>query len=167
MTARKAYLALGSNVGDRLGNLREAVDLLSSLSGASLLRVAGVYETEPVGVREQPWFLNSVVEISTTLSPDELLAAAKWVERSVGRTPSYRWGPREIDVDILLYEGVEMSSEQLTVPHPRMRERLFVLLPLRELWPDWRDAQGVGIDQLIDQLWGKDEVRPHPKGIKD
>ncbi|MHB8992389.1 MAG: 2-amino-4-hydroxy-6-hydroxymethyldihydropteridine diphosphokinase, partial [Chloroflexota bacterium] len=107
---RVAYLALGSNVGDRLANLRQAVDLLSSTTGLSVLRAAGVYETEPVGVRDQPWFLNTVVELSTGLSPQELLAAVKGVERSVGRTPTYRWGPREIDVDILLYEGVEISD---------------------------------------------------------
>ncbi len=166
MTAQKAYLALGANVGDRLGHLREAVALLSSAQGISVLRVAGVCETEPVGVRDQPWFLNSVVELSTTLSPEELLAAAKEVERSVGRTPTRRWGPREIDVDVLLYEGVRISGDLLTIPHPRMRERLFVLLPLRDLCPDWRDGQGVGIEDLIERLRGTAEVRPYPERIE-
>ncbi|MHB0870391.1 MAG: 2-amino-4-hydroxy-6-hydroxymethyldihydropteridine diphosphokinase [Chloroflexota bacterium] len=162
---RVAYLALGSNVGDRLANLRQAVDLLSSTTGLSVLRAAGVYETEPVGVRDQPWFLNTVVELSTGLSPQELLAAVKGVERSVGRTPTYRWGPREIDVDILLYEGAAVSSDELTIPHPRMRERLFVLLPLRDLCPEWRDAEGAGIDELIERNRGTAEVRPYPERI--
>jgi 2-amino-4-hydroxy-6-hydroxymethyldihydropteridine diphosphokinase len=166
VTARHlAYLALGSNVGDRLGHLRKAVELLASTPGISVLRVDGVYETEPLGVRDQPWFLNSVVEVSTTLSPDDLLSAVKAVERSIGRTVTYRWGPREIDVDILLYEGVQISSERLTVPHPRMGERLFVLLPLRELCPQWRDGRGVGIDELIARLRGTAEVRPYPERI--
>ncbi len=167
MGPRTAYLALGSNVGDRLGNLREAVDLLSSTPGVSVSRVAGLYETEPVGVRDQPWFLNSVVEVSTNLSPEALLDAVKEVERSAGRTPTYRWGPREIDVDILLYDGVKLSDERLTIPHPRMRERLFVLLPLQELRPDWRDEQGVRIDELIERLRGTAEVRPYPERIED
>ncbi len=166
MTA-KAYLALGSNVGDRLRNLREAVGLLSSTPGITVLRVAGVYETEPVGVRDQPWFLNSVAEVSTTLSPEDLLVAVKDVERSVGRTPTYRWGPREIDVDILLYDGAQIAGDRLTVPHPRMQERLFVLLPLRELYPDWRDGSGVGLDELIEKVRGTAETRPYPERIQD
>ncbi len=163
--SRTAYLALGSNVGDRLANLRQAVHLLSSTPGISVLRTAGVYETEPVGVHDQPWFLNSVVEVSTELSPGELLAAVKGVERSVGRTPTFRWGPREIDVDILLYQGVQVAGEELTIPHSRMRERLFVLLPLRDLCPDWRDAEGVGVDELIERLRGTAEVRPYPERL--
>lgn len=162
---RTAYLSLGSNVGDRLAHLREAVRQLASMPGIVVTRVARVFETEPVGVRDQPWFLNTVVEVSTELSPQALLAAVKAVELSVGRTPTYRWGPREIDVDILLYDGEKISDEQLILPHPRMRERLFVLLPLRELYPTWRDAEGVGIDPLIERLRGTAEVRPYPEGI--
>ncbi|MGE5618216.1 MAG: 2-amino-4-hydroxy-6-hydroxymethyldihydropteridine diphosphokinase [Sphingomonadaceae bacterium] len=162
---RTAYLSLGSNVGDRLAHLRQAVDLLSATPGISVQRVAGVYETEPVGVEDQPWFLNTVVEVSTELAPRDLLSAVKAVERSVGRTPTFRWGPREIDVDIVLYEGVEVSDGDLTVPHPRMRERLFVLLPLRELCPSWRDAEGVGIDELIERARGTAGLRPYPEQV--
>jgi len=130
-----------------------------------MLRVAGIYETEPVGVRDQPWFLNTAVEVSTELPPKMLLAAVKSVEESAGRTPSYRWGPREIDIDILLYDGEHFSDDELTIPHPRMRERLFALLPLRELRPEWRDDEGIGIDALIERLGGTAEVRPYPGNL--
>lgn len=167
MTARRsAYLSLGSNVGDRIEKLREAVRLLESTPGLAVSRLSGVYETEPVGVRDQPWFLNAVAEVSTDLSPLELLRAVKQVEKSVGRTPTYRWGPREIDVDILLYDDLRMDTEALTVPHPRMTERLFVLLPLRELLPGWRDVEGIGIDDLIRSLAGRSLVRAFPERIE-
>jgi 2-amino-4-hydroxy-6-hydroxymethyldihydropteridine diphosphokinase len=161
-----AYLALGSNVGERIEQLREAVRLLEAAPGVSVRRVSGVYETEPIGVRDQPWFLNAVVEVSTTLSPQELLRAAKGVEAAVGRTPTRRWGPREIDVDILLYDGERVETEELTIPHPRMGERLFVLLPLRELLPEWTDGAGKRIDGLIEELAGSGEVRPHAERIR-
>ena len=133
--------------------LRSAVRLLEATPGVSVTRVSGVYETEPVGVRDQPWFLNAVVELATALSPQELLRVAKGVEATVGRTPTYRWGPREIDVDVLLYEGEQVDSEVLTIPHPRMSERLFVLLPLREMLPEWTSSGGIGIDRLIARIW--------------
>jgi 2-amino-4-hydroxy-6-hydroxymethyldihydropteridine diphosphokinase len=164
--ARTAYLSIGSNVGDRMERLREAVRLLEAAPGISVGRVSGVYETEPVGIRDQPWFLNAVVEVSTSLPPADLLRAVKGVEASAGRTPTFRWGPREIDVDILLYEGERIDSEELTVPHPRMQERRFVLLPLRELLPGWTDADGVGIDGLIAALAGGAEVRPYQERIR-
>src|SRR5512137_2744136 len=112
---RVAYLSLGSNVGDRMAHLRGAVDLLRAAPGLSVLRVASVYETEPVGVSGQAWFLNTVVELSTDLSPHSLLEVVKGVERSEGRTPTFRWGPREIDVDILLYEDEEVSDDRLII----------------------------------------------------
>lgn len=163
----RAFLSLGSNVGDRPAKLRRALDLLSSTPGITLMRVAGVYETEPVGVRDQPYFLNTVVEISTELEPGALLAAVKKVEKQIGRTPTYRWGPREIDVDLLQYDQVPLDTEELTLPHLRMKERLFVLLPLRELCPDWRDVEGTSIDRLIDKLRGTAEVRPYPAGLSE
>lgn len=160
-----AYLSIGTNVGDRLANLRAAVRLLGETPGLAVLRTASLYETEPWGERDQPWFLNSALEVSTTLPPRDLLVAVKGVERAVGRTPTYRWGPREIDLDILLYEGVRWDDEALTIPHPRMRERLFVLLPLRELLPDWHDEDGIGIEELIEGLRGSAEVREFPERL--
>ena len=160
-----AYLSLGSNVGDRLANLRQAVGLLASTPGISVETVGGLYETEPVGVKDQPWFLNTVVRVSTELSPHELLAAARAVEAAGGRTPTFRWGPREIDVDVLLYDDMHLADSTLTIPHPRMAERLFVLLPLRDVHPTWTDAAGVGIADLIDRLSGTAEIRPYPETL--
>ncbi|MCL4368828.1 MAG: 2-amino-4-hydroxy-6-hydroxymethyldihydropteridine diphosphokinase [Actinobacteria bacterium] len=160
-----SYLGLGSNVGDRTANLRQAVGLVAATPGISIDQVGGLYETEPVGVKDQPWFLNTVVRISTDLSPHDLLAVAKRVEATVGRTPTFRWGPREIDVDVLLYDEVRMSDATLTIPHPRIAERLFVLLPLRDVNPTWVDAAGVSIDDLIDHLRGTADIRPYPETL--
>jgi len=158
-------LALGSNVGDRLANLRQAIGLLAATPGISVERTGGLYETEPVGVKDQPWFLNTAVRVSTLLSPHQLLAAAKDVEARAGRTPTFRWGPREMDVDVLLYGDVQLAEADLTIPHPRMTERLFVLLPLRDVNPAWTGADGVGIDELIERLRGTAEVRSYPETI--
>jgi 2-amino-4-hydroxy-6-hydroxymethyldihydropteridine diphosphokinase len=130
-----AYLALGSNVGDRERNLAEARRLLPE-HGAPLLRESAVHETEPFGVAEQPRFLNQVVEVEWSGGPRELLVAAKAVEAAVGRTPTYRWGPREIDVDVLLLGEESVTEPDLVIPHPGLWERDFVLGPLGELRPD-------------------------------
>ncbi len=165
MSAAMAYLGLGSNVGDRLANLRRAANLLASTPGISVEAAGGLYETEPVGVKEQPWFLNTALRISTDLSPHELLTAAKGVEATVGRTPTFRWGPREIDVDVLLYDDLRLADDTITIPHPRMPERLFVLLPLRDLYPTWTDPAGTDIDTLIARLRPTTEVRLYPETV--
>lgn len=136
-----AYLALGANVGDRAGNLARARRLLAE-RGARLLRESSVRETEPFGVTDQPRFLNQVVEVEWAGGPRDLLAAAQAVEAAVGRTATYRWGPREIDVDILLFGDETVADPDLVIPHPGMREREFVLGPLAELRPDL--ARGAG-----------------------
>jgi 2-amino-4-hydroxy-6-hydroxymethyldihydropteridine diphosphokinase len=130
-----AYLALGSNLGDRDHHLAEARRLLAE-QGARLLRESLVRETEPFGVTDQPRFLNQVLEVEWAGSPRQLLKAAKAVERQVGRRPGYRWGPREIDVDILLFGDQTVEEPGLTIPHPGLGEREFVREPLRELRPD-------------------------------
>src|SRR2546429_2354410 len=130
-----AYLGLGSNVGDRPRSLAEARRLLGE-RGARVLRASAVRETEPFGVTAQPRFLNQVVEVAWEGSARELLAAAKAVEAAVGRTPTYRWGPREIDVDVLLFGEESIAEPDLTVPHPGLWERPFVVEPLAELRPD-------------------------------
>ena len=130
-----AYLGLGSNVGDRARNLAEARRLLGD-RGARLLRQSSVLETEPFGVTEQPPFLNQVIEVEWAATARELLAVAKSVESALGRTASYRWGPREIDVDILLFGGEVVDDPDLVIPHPGLRVREFVLKPLAELRPD-------------------------------
>ena len=130
-----AYLALGSNLGDRLEHLRVAARKLESTKGIDVVRSSRVYETEPVGP-PQPQYLNAVIEVDTTLMPRELLDAARGVEDSLGRVRAERWGPRTIDVDILLYDEQTVDEADLVIPHPRMHERGFVLVPLGELDAD-------------------------------
>lgn len=130
-----AYLGLGANLGDREANLRRAVELLAVTPGVRVRRVSAVYETEPVGLREQPWFLNQVVEVETDLSPQALLTRALEIEAALGRARRERWGPRIIDMDILLYNELTLETPGLTLPHPRLAERAFALVPLAELAP--------------------------------
>lgn len=131
-----AYLGLGSNLGDRLANLQSAVELLAAQPGVKVVRSSRVYETDPVGGPPQTDYLNAVVEVETGLSPRELLDACMEVERLLGRIRNERWGPRIIDVDVLTYGEEEIDEPGLMVPHPRMHERGFVLVPLTELAAD-------------------------------
>jgi 2-amino-4-hydroxy-6-hydroxymethyldihydropteridine diphosphokinase len=130
-----AYLGLGANVGDRLANLEWALELLNATGGITVVKCSSIYETEPWGVKEQPRFLNAVVEVQTTLEPGALLSAGKEIEGRVGRVATVRYGPRTIDVDILLYGClvVDWQTPDLQIPHPRMAERAFVLVPLAEI----------------------------------
>jgi 2-amino-4-hydroxy-6-hydroxymethyldihydropteridine diphosphokinase len=134
---KRVYLSLGSNLGDRTANIRRALGLLESV-GVSILRLSSFYRTEPVDLRPQPWFVNCVAEVETDLMPLQLLKAAKSVERSLGRRSGIPKGPRPIDIDILLYENAAVRSQALTIPHPAMSERRFVLIPLREIAPQIR-----------------------------
>lgn len=127
-----ALLGLGSNVGDRRAYLRRAIGLLRE-HGVAVEQVSSLYETEPMDYTEQPLFLNAAVRVETDLEPEALLRAAKDVERELGRQRRFRSGPREIDIDILTYGDRQVTSERLTIPHPRMRERGFVQAPLAEL----------------------------------
>jgi GTP cyclohydrolase IV len=128
------YLGLGANLGDRIGNIRKALALLSEK--VSVEKLSSVYETEPVGYSDQPIFLNAVCRAVTQLKPDELLSLAKATERSMGRTPSFPNAPRPVDIDILLYGDLIVESPGLVIPHPRLQERAFVLIPLAEIAPD-------------------------------
>ena len=129
---KQVYLSLGSNLGNRVANTRKAIEDLDR-AGVKVRRVSSFYKTEPVDFNPQAWFLNCVVEAATGLMPLQLLKAVKSVERAVGRRPGVSKGPRAIDIDILLYENVVVRSAVLNIPHERMAERRFVLLPLREL----------------------------------
>jgi 2-amino-4-hydroxy-6-hydroxymethyldihydropteridine diphosphokinase len=131
-----AYLGLGSNLGDRLANLQDAVDLLVREPGLRVAASSRVWETAPVGGPPQPDYLNAVLRIETDRSPSELLDACRRVESSLGRVRLERWGPRTIDVDLLLYDEATVDEPDLVVPHPRIAERAFVILPLLELEPD-------------------------------
>ena len=134
---RKAILGLGGNLGDAAHNLRCALDALDTLCGTRVVRVSSFYRTEAVEVREpQPPYLNCVAEIETALSPNALLGACLGIESALGRFRLGYKSPRTIDIDLLLYEGISMTTDELTLPHPRMLCRAFVLAPLKELFPD-------------------------------
>jgi 2-amino-4-hydroxy-6-hydroxymethyldihydropteridine diphosphokinase len=135
-----AYIALGSNLGDRLGYLQLGVDALAGVPGVVVRAVSRVYETAPVGGPPQDAYLNAVVAIETDLDPHDLLHRCQQVEELAARERKERWGPRTLDVDILLIDGVRADTEELTIPHPRMWERGFVLAPLRDVAPDLVDA---------------------------
>ncbi len=134
-TAVIAYVGIGSNIGDRENQLRLALKELAALPTMESGAVSSIYETAPVGVREQPDFLNLVVSVRTTLSPHKLLDILQGIENKMGRVRTVRWGPRVIDLDLLLYGELVVETPELTVPHPRLQERSFVLMPLAEIAP--------------------------------
>jgi 2-amino-4-hydroxy-6-hydroxymethyldihydropteridine diphosphokinase len=131
---RRAYLALGTNLGDRAANMGEARRLLGKLG--TIAAMSSLHETPPWGVLDQPMFLNAACLLETALAPQALLAAIKGIEQAMGRAPAVRYGPRLIDIDILLYDDLVLSTPELTIPHPLLHERSFVLLPLREIAAD-------------------------------
>lgn len=131
-----AFLGLGSNLGNRLTNLQAAVDALQAEPGLRVTASSRVWETAPVGGPPQPDYLNAVIRAETDLSGRDLLDVARRVEQRMGRVRKERWGARSLDVDILLYDEEQIDEPELVVPHPRMAERAFVLLPLLELDPD-------------------------------
>ena len=146
-----AYLGLGTNLRDRRQNLLAALDGISEQATIELL--SSIYETEPVGYKEQPTFLNAVCCISTRLNPDHLLDQAKEIETSLGRIQSFRNAPRIIDIDILLYDNIVMKTDRLTIPHPQLSRRAFVLIPLAEIAPEVRHPEtNQTIKQLRDSL---------------
>jgi 2-amino-4-hydroxy-6-hydroxymethyldihydropteridine diphosphokinase len=137
-----AYIALGSNLGDREANIRRALELLATSEGVRLDRVSTLIESDPVLVTEQPRFINGVCSIETTLAPLALLRRLQEIEREVGRRPTYRYGPRIVDLDLLLYGDERIDEPDLQVPHPRLGERAFVLGPLEEIAPDvWEEVK--------------------------
>lgn len=149
------YLGLGSNLGNREGTLQSA---LQTLEGADLqfVRASGLYETEPIGLREQPWFMNLVAEFRTNLFPRQLLHRIQRVELALGRRRMLLNGPRTIDIDILLYGNSVVKMEALEIPHPRFRDRRFVLEPLAELNAGLRDpVSGLTVAELLQRLEGQ------------
>lgn len=139
--------------------LQEAEARLSATPGIRILRHSSIYETEPTGRIDQPWFLNQVLEIETMLDPHALLDAVQQVEASLERTREVRWGPRTIDIDLLLYDDETLTSERLRIPHPELTRRRFVLLPLAELSPHLRLPDGRAVLDLLQALGDRQVVR--------
>ncbi len=132
----KAVIGIGTNIGDRIENIRTAVEALDLLPNVNVLRCASVYETDPWGYTEQRAFYNTVVEVETSISPEMLLGACLGIEAGMGRIREFKNGPRVIDLDLLVYENYQNDSSDITVPHSRIGERDFVLVPLKELYDD-------------------------------
>lgn len=148
-----AYLGIGSNLGDPVQNCREALRQISVLNGSEVLRRSSLYRTEPVGVETQNWCVNGVAELRTSLPAMQLLKALQWVERSMGRERAERWGPRVIDIDILLFGQEIVNTEGLVVPHPEMHRRRFVLVPIAEIASYViHPLYGVSMRGLLDRL---------------
>ncbi len=149
----KVWLALGANVGDRSATLKQATAEIGKIAGVRVVGVSGVYETPPWGYTNQPWFYNLALAIETVMAPLELLDITQRLEQILGRTEGPRWGPRQIDIDLILWDGLTVRHERVELPHPRFRERAFVLWPLREIAPGVVDpATGKSIAQLAAAL---------------
>jgi len=131
-----SYIALGSNMGDREKNLKEALKQIAALPETKVIKSSNIYETEPVGEPKQRPFYNAVVKIETSLDPERLLQKLQETEKAFGRVRKEKWGPRTLDLDILLYEQQIIATDKLTIPHPLMAERAFVLEPLAEIDPE-------------------------------
>jgi 2-amino-4-hydroxy-6-hydroxymethyldihydropteridine diphosphokinase len=154
-----AFIGIGCNVGNREDFVRRAVEMLGVIEGVRVERVSSLYETSPIGGPPQRSFINAVARISTTLSPRDLLASCKAIERALGREDSeIRWGPRVADLDVLLFGDKKINEPDLEIPHPRMSQRRFVLVPLLEIEPEAADPWGGRYDEWVNEAEG--EVRP-------
>jgi 2-amino-4-hydroxy-6-hydroxymethyldihydropteridine diphosphokinase len=159
------YLGLGSNVGDRQAHLRFAIEALQK-KAVTLWKSASIYLTQPRDVEDQPWFLNTVIEVRTLLEPESLMQECLDVERSAGRIRDLPKGPRPLDIDILIYRDRIVDLPELSIPHPRFRERRFVLVPLVELAPDLTDPlSGLSMTQLLDLCPDDGVVRREGEGL--
>ena len=129
----EVLLSIGSNMGDRKANIEQAIRLIAGMPGVCNVRLSGLYETEPVGYEDQDYFYNVCILIDTTLGPMELLHGTQGIENELHRVRNIRWGPRTIDIDIIFYGDRSIDTAELTVPHPRYKERAFVLIPMKDL----------------------------------
>jgi 2-amino-4-hydroxy-6-hydroxymethyldihydropteridine diphosphokinase len=155
----RAFIGLGSNIGDRLQFLRDAVRHLGETVGVQITAVSSVYETEPVGPAAQAWFLNAVAAVDTSLSPVTLLSHTQAIERTLGRETTYRWGPRTVDLDILLYGDIQLRTATLAIPHAELCHRAFVMIPLLELDPDLMLPDGTAVKACFHALTSPQQVK--------
>lgn len=151
MTKNNVYLSLGSNIGDRKGYIEKAVELIESTKGVKVLKRSGLYETTPVGYLEQDLFLNAVIKIETDFSAREILKIINKIENELNRKREIRWGPRTIDIDILIFSDKKIDETDLIIPHKEMLNRLFVLIPLTEIYDGEYFGKEV-ISQKIEKL---------------
>ena len=151
----KAYIGLGSNMANPVAQVREALDELAHLPSSRLLAVSSLYRSAPVGKLDQPDFINAVALIETDLTPQDLLKSLLEIEHYHGRVREYRNGPRTLDLDILLYDDLQCNDAHLTLPHPRMHQRAFVLQPLCEIAPDCRLAGHGPLAELLKECSGQ------------
>jgi 2-amino-4-hydroxy-6-hydroxymethyldihydropteridine diphosphokinase len=158
----KVYLSLGSNVGNRENYLINAIDNISKIDNVSLDNISSIYETDPVGYTAQDRFLNMAASINTSLDAEALLAELQRIERLMKRKREIRWGPRTIDIDMLLYDDLTFETPKLTIPHPRMFERAFVLVPLKEICSE-RELFVIIIDDAIKKCSDRDGIRLYKK----
>lgn len=154
-----AYVGIGSNVGDRQSFCRRAVEELRATSEVTVEKVSSLYETSPIGGPPQRSFVNLATRIATTLSPQEMLTICKEIEHRLGRGQSdIRWGPRVVDLDILLFDQEKVSEPDLEIPHPRLSVRRFALVPLLEIEPDVSDPWGMPYREFVDEAEGEVEL---------
>ena len=159
MVRQEIYIGLGSNLGDRLANIRKAIELMKE-EGIEIMKESSIYETEPVGYKEQGWFLNSVVKARTQFSPQGLWKRLEKIEKLMGREREIKWGPRIIDLDILFYGNKVLNGKQLQIPHPELHKRRFVLLPLKEIAPELvHPVLNKTIGEILGELKDNSEVR--------
>jgi 2-amino-4-hydroxy-6-hydroxymethyldihydropteridine diphosphokinase len=131
-----AFIGIGSNIGDKVRRCEEAISAILKIDNHSLLAKSSLYKTRPVGYTSQDWFVNGVIKIKTELEALDLLRSLKTIENQLGRVETFRWGPRAIDLDLLLFDGTCIETPEVKIPHPRIQERQFVLVPLAEIDPD-------------------------------
>jgi 2-amino-4-hydroxy-6-hydroxymethyldihydropteridine diphosphokinase len=159
-----AYIGIGSNLGDKLGNCRRAIEAIQSDERNQIVKCSPFYHTEPVGEKEQDWFFNGVVAVETSLGPRELLDFLLAVEGRMGRMRGERWGPRVIDLDILFFGPEVIRERGLEIPHPRLHARRFVLVPLQDIAPHFaHPLLGKTISQILAELKEEGKVLPLPE----
>lgn len=158
-----AYIGLGANLGDPPRQLEKALELLNAVEEVEVLRVSSFYRNPPLGPPDQPWYVNAVAKIRTRLAPEELLRVLRQVEEAMGRVRGERWGPRLIDLDLLLYDGEVVAVGELAVPHPEMHRRAFVLVPLAEIAPQaWHPVLQKTAQDLLKELDAADREALQP-----